>query len=80
MPNNAWFTHGWNAWSLYWILWLVIGFGVPEAIALITGHSENTLSDQVWRLEGYGATFFRFFAASFFLWLLLHMVFRLFRS
>lgn len=65
--------------SLYWALWLVVGFGVPEGIALATGHPEWTLSDQVWRAEGTGQTFVRYFVGAFLVWLLLHMVWRLFR-
>lgn len=33
----------------YWALWLIVGFGVPEGIALATRHYENTLSETVWR-------------------------------
>lgn len=43
----------WNAWSLYWLI-LVGGFVAlflpPELWALATGHHENTLSAQFWRL------------------------------
>lgn len=67
-----------NGWSWYWLVWLVAGFGVPEGIALAT-NVRNTLSFQVWDLEGSGATFMRFVVAAFCLWLFLHMVFRLFR-
>jgi hypothetical protein len=43
----------WDYWSVYWIVvWFGLGFGVPEGIALATGHSEHTLSYQVWHLEG----------------------------
>jgi len=65
--------------SLYWLAWLVLGFGVPETVALVSGHPERTLSENVWSLEGTGATFARYFVAVFCLWLLLHMVWRLFR-
>ena len=68
----------WNLWSLYWLCWLLVGFFVPEMIALISGNPQNTLSDQVWHLEGNGATFFRFVVASLFAWLFLHMTFRIF--
>lgn len=47
---------GWNGWTWYWLVWAVttfVAFGVPEGIALATGHSENTLSAQVWRIEGF---------------------------
>lgn len=63
----------------YWGLWLVLLFGVPEAFALMSGHPERTLSAWVWRLEGTGPTVGRYFIAAFLLWLLLHMVWRLFR-
>lgn len=43
----------WNWMSLYWLLWVVAGFGVPEAWAIITGRPQDTLSDQVWRIEGH---------------------------
>jgi hypothetical protein len=47
----------WNAWTVYWlVIWFGLGFGIPETIALVTGHPENTLSDQVWRLEGLTAS------------------------
>jgi hypothetical protein len=68
----------WNGWSIYWLLWLVAGFGIPEGYALWTAQYQNTLSDQVWHLEGTGATFTRFFVAAFCLWLGLHFVFRWF--
>ena len=67
-----------NGWSWYWLAWLVAGFGVPEGIALAT-NPRNTLSYQVWNLEGTGPTFNRFFIGAGLLWLLLHMVFRLFK-
>lgn len=69
----------WNYWSLYWLAWLLIGFGVPEGIALFSGKPQNTLSYQVWHLEGNGATFARFWVAAFLLWLLIHMVWNTFR-
>lgn len=69
----------WNWWSLYWLLWLVIGFGLPEGIAIGTGHVENTLSFQAWHLEGSGATFWRWVMGSMLLWLFIHIVFDTFR-
>jgi hypothetical protein len=43
----------WNWMSFYWLVaWFGLGFGIPEGIALATGHPENTLSDQVWHIEG----------------------------
>lgn len=68
----------WNLWSLYWSVWLFAAFGIPEGIALGTGHPENTLSDQVWHLEGTGATFWRYVVFVTLLWLLIHMVWRKF--
>jgi hypothetical protein len=68
----------WNLWSLYWSVWLFLLFGVPEGIALATGHPENTLSDQVWHLEGTGATFWRYVVFAVLFWLLIHMVWRKF--
>lgn len=69
----------WNWASVYWAVWLFGGFGIFEGIALGTGHPENTLSYQVWHLEGNGATFFKYMVFVFLLWLLIHMVFRAFR-
>jgi hypothetical protein len=69
----------WNYWSLYWLVWLFFGFFLPEMYCLATGNSQNTLSDQVWHLEGTGATFFQWVVGALFLWLFLHMTFRLFR-
>jgi hypothetical protein len=68
----------WNYWSLYWLIWLVVMFLIPELYAIITGHPENTFSAQIWHLEGTGATFFRWVVASTFAWLFIHMTFRLF--
>lgn len=68
-----------NGWSIYWLAWLVIGFGGPEFWALGSGHQQNTLSYQVWHVEGQGDTFARYFMAAFLLWLFLHMVFEWFR-
>ena len=36
--------------SLYWLGWVAAGFGGPEAWAIVSGHPENTLSAQVWRI------------------------------
>lgn len=38
-----------NAWSYYWIAWLM-AFTGPELYAVFT-NPNNTLSDNVWRLE-----------------------------
>ena len=65
--------------TLYWITWLVVGFGCPESLALITGQSQRTLSDHVWAAEGNGPTIVRYLVAAFCVWLTLHMVFKEFR-
>lgn len=48
---------GWNAWSWYWLAWFVFTFPVaffgPELYALLSGHPENTLSAQIWRMQGF---------------------------
>lgn len=64
--------------SIYWLLWLGLGFGIPEGWALFHDQ-KDTLSYQVWSVEGHGATFVRYFVAAFLLWLLLHMVFQWFK-
>lgn len=68
-----------NGWSLYWLIWLIIGFGGPELYALLSRHDRNTLSYQVWHVEGTGATFARYFVAAFLLWLFIHMTFGIFK-
>lgn len=65
--------------TVWWTVWLVVGFGVPEALALITHNPQRTLSDHVWVLEGNGPTIVRYLVAAFLVWLTLHMVFREFR-
>lgn len=71
--------------DLYWALWLVVLFGVPETIALATGHDEWTLSETAWRwfnvVPGQTVrqwTIVHFLLAAFMIWLTLHMVFRAF--
>lgn len=63
-----------------WISW-VVAFLAIEFSALGTGHNELTLSDFVWRLEEVNRawTALRFFLACGLLWLLLHIVFGIFR-
>lgn len=43
-----------NAWSAYWLgsvsFFIFVLFLPPELYALATGHPENTLSAQVWRI------------------------------
>ncbi len=72
--------------TLYWmVVWLAAGFGIPETLALATGHPEFTLSDTAWRmldvLPGNTITQWNFLhlTVSFLLfWLWLHISFRLF--
>ena len=77
-----------NAWSTYWVCWffgMLIAFLVPELWALFTGHGENTLSANVWRLEQLapGQHVWQWTAlhvliggalAVFLIWLLVHLV------
>jgi hypothetical protein len=70
----------WNGWSVYWGLWILIGFFVPELYALFSGNHQNTLSDQVWHIEGQGATCFRYVVGCFCAWLFFHMTFGMFRT
>ena len=72
--------------SLYWAAWLLLGFGVPEAIALVTHHPERTLSDAVWRwfdvLPGQTVwqwKFVHFILLAIVVWLAGHLAFRIWR-
>lgn len=73
--------------TLYWFVgWLAIGFGVPETIALATGHPEYTLSETAWRLLDVlpGSThaqwtFLHLLVSFLLFWLWLHISFGLFR-
>jgi hypothetical protein len=76
--------HSWADW--YWPAWLVIGFGVPEFVALRTGHPEWTFSDWIWRVTDTlpGSTIWEWtaihvFLALFLIWLTLHLVFGIWR-
>ena len=73
-------SHGWNWASWFWVAWIALGFFPLELWALFSGNDQDTLSDNVWRLEGTGATFFRYFVAAFLVWLFFHMVYGWFRS
>lgn len=72
-------------WQIYWLLWLVGGFAVPETYALLT-RPQNTLSDTVWGWFGVvtGEPMSRwsiqhYILLAFLLWLLGHMAFRIWR-
>lgn len=71
-------TYTWNWATAYWIAWITIGFLPLEIWALASRKPQYTLSDQVWHLEGQGASFARYFVFAFLLWLLVHMVWRKF--
>jgi hypothetical protein len=72
----------WDAASVYWALWLGVGFLVPELYWLFK-NPVNTLSYQVWRMgqvgSGHPWTFAHYFIAVFMLWLLGHFVLGLWR-
>ena len=69
--------------TLYWVVvWGLLGFGLPEGIALGTGHPEWTLSETVWRLFDVipGQTLWQWSIVHFLLfaamtWLMIHFVF-----
>lgn len=62
-----------NPWAWFWLSWALVG-GVAEVIALST-NSKNTLSAQVWALEGTGATITRWIVGAFTFWLAIHLTF-----
>ena len=73
------------AWRIYWAIWIVAGFVVPETIALVRNNSE-TLSDTIWKWFGVKNgipishwTVLHFFLLAFMIWLLGHMAFRIWR-
>lgn len=51
-------VYRWNYASLYWLVWLLAFLG-PELFWAVVNPA-NTLSWQVWHLEGEGWTFYRF--------------------
>lgn len=70
----------------YWFLWLAVGFGIPEGIAIARHRTEDTLSGTVWHwcdvapgntLAHWSAL--HLFLAFILLWLFLHLVFGIFR-
>lgn len=70
--------------DFYWVfVWGALGFGVPETLALATGHPQYTLSETVWRvfdvlpgqtIKQWTITHFLLFAGM--VWLFGHFVFR----
>lgn len=70
----------------YWLVWLVVGFCLPEFVALGTGHPQWTLSDTVWRIfsvqphqDVWQWKAAHFLLAVFMVWLTGHLVFRIWR-
>lgn len=73
--------------TFYWLAWLILGFGVPEAVGLASGHPQWTLSDTVWQIfqvhpgdpRPWHWRFAHFVLAAFMVWLAGHFVFRIWR-
>lgn len=61
----------------FWLVWGLLG-AVYETVALIV-NQKYTLSEQMWSLEGTGATAARWFVGAFTLWLFLHLTFKVFQ-
>ena len=78
----------WNWVSVYWVgVWFGLGF-LPMEMFWLFRDPKNTLSYQVWHLEGLDFshlfsvdtwTFGHFFVLAFMVWLTLHFGFGLFR-
>lgn len=78
----------WNLWSVYWLaVWFGLGFLGPELYAFFT-NPKNTLSYQVWHLEGLDFahlfsidtwSFGHYVVFALMIWLTLHFGFGLFR-
>ncbi len=70
-----------NWWRLYWLGFLLVGFLVPEVVALVRSKPGDTLSEAVWywcRVTP-GNTFttwtaLHVFVALFMLWLFVHLM------
>ncbi|MER6350687.1 hypothetical protein ABT186_02225 [Streptomyces sp. NPDC001634] len=74
-----------TGWRLYWLLWLIVGFCVPETYTLIT-NARNTLSWTVWDWFGVKEgvplshwTFLHILLLLFMFWLFFHFVFGIWR-
>lgn len=71
--------------TIYWLgVWLAVGFGVPEFLALATGNARWTLSDTAWRvldvIPGQTVTQWRFLhllVSVMLFWLWLHISLRI---
>ncbi|MEU8968177.1 hypothetical protein AB0D11_02680 [Streptomyces monashensis] len=74
-----------TVWRWYWLLWLLVGFVVPETIALIRD-PKNTLSYAVWDWFGVKAgvpishwTVLHVLLLAFVIWLAGHFAFGIWR-
>ena len=65
-------------WASAWIF-LVAWFVAWEGLAFALRRTDLTLSDFVWRLEGTGWTFARYFILAGLIWLTAHMVWGMFK-
>ena len=63
---------------IFWLIWALAGLGY-EIWALASGHPADTLSEQIWHLEGHGWTFARYMVATLLVWLTLHLVLKIMR-
>jgi hypothetical protein len=70
-----------NFWRVYWLLFLLVGFAVPETIALIRSRRGDTLSEAVWHWCQVtpGNTMWTWsalhvFVALFMVWLFVHLM------
>jgi hypothetical protein len=80
-----------SAMGWYWLAWIVLGFGIPEAYGLIF-NAGDTLSENVWGFEDYNPwhptvladwTWLHLTLAGFMLvfmvWLFCHLIFGIWR-
>lgn len=65
-----------TGWQWFWAGWVALG-AVAEGIALATNY-RNTLSEQVWALEGHKGSLVQLGVGVFTGWLFVHMTFHLY--
>jgi hypothetical protein len=74
-------------WRWYWLVWVLLGFGLPETVALLR-HNGGTLSATVWYLSrvdpGHATpiwqwTFAHLLVFVLLVWLIFHFCWGLFR-
>lgn len=70
----------------YWLCWLILGFGIPEAVALARKQYQDTLSETVWHWCDVTPgstlahwTFLHIFLAALMIWLSVHLIFAIWR-